>query len=121
MSKMMAAVLAGLLCVSLAQAKEAKPGEQAAAPTPKISESLIKKMRDCRAQAKAKKLQGDAHTIFVSRCLDGSDARPRIAALKKAEAARIRRENCIKSVIARQLKGEEAKQFLSKCEKGDKG
>lgn len=117
MRKFVIAVLAGLLCVSVAQAQDKQPGEKAAAP-PKISEALIKKMRDCRTQARNKALQGDARKIFVSRCIDGSDAAPRIAAARAAEQARIKRENCIKSAAARQLKGEELKEFLSKCRKG---
>jgi hypothetical protein len=119
MHKLMIAVLAGLLCVSAAQAQDKQPGEKAATHAPpKISSALIKKMRDCRKQAENKKLQGDARTLFVSRCIDGSDAAPRIAAARAAEQAREKREKCVKIAAARQLKGEELKKFLSKCRKG---
>ncbi|MBE0620202.1 MAG: hypothetical protein IH605_06390 [Burkholderiales bacterium] len=119
MHKMLIAVLAGLLCLSVAQAQDKKSDEKAAKPTPpKVSSTLIKRMRDCRKEALDKKLQGDARTLFVSRCIDGSDAAPRIAAAKAAEKKRKKRELCLKTAMARELRGEELKKFLSECQKG---
>jgi len=118
MHKMMAALLAGLLCASLAQAGEGKAGENAAPPAPpKVPKEQMQRMRDCRAQAKQKALQGDERTIFVSRCIDGSDARPRIAAYRAEEKARQKREKCFKTAMARELKGKEFEKFLDKCSK----
>jgi hypothetical protein len=79
---------------------------------------MMKKMRDCRKQAENKKLQGDARTLFVSRCIDGSDAAPRIAAARAAERATAKREKCVKKAVARELKGEALKKFLGECGKG---
>ncbi len=119
MHKIVAAVLAGLMCVSVAQAQDKKPGGKAATPAPpKISDALIRKMRDCRTEAEKKQLQGDQRKQFVSRCIDGSDAAPRIAAARAAEQARERREKCIKIAVAREIKGDELKKFLSGCQKG---
>jgi len=119
MHKMMAALLAGLLCASLAQAGDGKAGEQAATPAPpKPTQALMKRMRDCRTEAKKKQLKGDERTIWVSRCIDGSDARPRIAAYKKAEKARKLRAECFKKAMAKELKGKEFEKFLTKCRKG---
>ncbi len=119
MHKMLVAVLAGLLCVSVAQAQDKKPGEKSAKPAPqKVSSALMKRMRDCRKDALDKKLHGDARTLFVSRCIDGSDAAPRIAAAKAAEKKRKKRELCFTTAKARELRGEELKKFLSECTKG---
>ena len=118
MHKMMAALLAGLLCASVAQAGDAKPGEKAATPTPpKVTKALMQRMRDCRVQAKKKALKGDERTIWVSRCIDGSDARPRIAAYKAEEKARQKREKCFETAMARELKGDEFEKFLRECRK----
>lgn len=119
MRKIMAAILAGLLCASVAQAQGNKRGEKVATPAPpKISQALIKKMRDCRKEAKKKALKGDERTLWVSRCIDGSDAAPRIAAGKAAEKARIRRETCVKTAMVRKLAGDELRKFLTKCQQG---
>lgn len=118
MRKIMAAILAGLLCASV-QAQGNKPGEKAAAPAPpKVSQALIKKMRDCRKKTREKGLEGDERTLFLSRCIDGSDAAPRIAAGKAAEKARIRRETCVKTAMVRKLAGDELSKFLTKCQQG---
>ena len=119
MHKMMAALLAGLLCASVAQAGDGKAGEKAATPAPpKVTQALMKKMRDCRTEAKKKQLKGDERTIWVSRCIDGSDARPRIAAYKREEEARKKREQCFKKAMAYELKGDKFEKFLAECRKG---
>jgi hypothetical protein len=119
MHKLITVVFAGLLCISVAQAQDKKPDKKATTPAaPKISDALIKKMRDCRANAEKKQLVGDERKLFVSRCIDGSDAAPRIAAAKAEERAREKSATCIKTAMARGLKGEERKKFLSGCQKG---
>jgi len=118
MRKMMAAVSAGLLCLSVAHAQDTKSGEKAAtAAPPKVSSALIEKIRGCQTQAEKKHLKGDERKIFVSRCIDGSDAAPRIAAARAMDKAREKRARCIKLANARQLRGEERKKFLSECPK----
>ncbi|HUX24685.1 MAG TPA: PsiF family protein [Burkholderiales bacterium] len=70
MSKLIAALAAGLFCVSVAQAQEKKPMEKPAAPaaakklTPQQS-----RMRACNKEAKEKKLKGAERKKFMSGCL----------------------------------------------------
>jgi len=70
MSKLIAALAAGLFCVSVAQAQDKKPMEKPAAPaaakklTPQQS-----KMRACNKEAREKKLKGAERKKFMSGCL----------------------------------------------------
>ena len=114
MHKMTTVVLAALLCVSVAQAQDKKSGEKAAA-SPKISKALIKKITDCQKEAKTKKLKGDPRKLFVSRCIDGKDAAPRLAAAKAAEEKREKKRSCINKVKLRVPKGEEREKALKAC------
>ncbi len=72
MSKLIAALAAGLFCVSVAQAQDKKPAEKPAAPaavkklTPQQS-----KMSACNKDAKVKKLKGEERKKFMSACLKG--------------------------------------------------
>ena len=72
MHKLTAALVAGLFCLSVAQAQDKKPAEKAAAPaaekkiTPQRS-----KMGDCNKEAADKKLKGDERKKFMSTCLKG--------------------------------------------------
>ena len=59
MSKLMAALVAGLFCVSVAQAQDKKPTDQK------------QKMNYCNKEAGAKKLKGDERKKFMSECLKG--------------------------------------------------
>ncbi len=72
MSKLMAALVAGLLCVSAAQAQDKKPAEKSAAPAAakKVSPQQSK-MRVCSKEAKGKKLKGEERKKFMSACLKG--------------------------------------------------
>ena len=72
MSKLMAALAAGLFCVSVAQAQDKKPADKPAAPAAeKAMSAQQSKMGDCNKQAKEKKLAGDARKKFMSECLKG--------------------------------------------------
>jgi len=72
MSKLMAALVAGLFCVSVAQAQEKKPADKSAAPAAeKKMSAQHSKMGDCNKEAKEKKLAGDERKKFMSGCLKG--------------------------------------------------
>ena len=72
MSKLMAALVAGLFCVSVAQAQDKKPAEKstATAAAKKVSPQQSK-MRACNKEAKEKKLKGEERKKFMSACLKG--------------------------------------------------
>ena len=59
MSKLTAALMAGLFCVSVAQAQDKKPVDQK------------QKMSYCNKEAAAKKLKGEERKKFMSACLKG--------------------------------------------------
>ena len=59
MSKLIAALVAGLFCVSVAQAQDKKPVDQK------------QKMSYCNKEAGANKLKGDERKKFMSACLKG--------------------------------------------------
>jgi len=72
MSKLMAALVAGLFCVSVAQAQEKKPADKSAPPAAeKKMGAQQSKMGDCNKEAKEKKLSGDERKKFMSGCLKG--------------------------------------------------
>ena len=72
MSKLMAALVAGMFCVSVAQAQDKKPAEKPAAPAAeKKMTAQQSKMGDCNKEAKEKKLAGDERKKFMSECLKG--------------------------------------------------
>jgi hypothetical protein len=72
MSKLMAALVAGLFCVSVAQAQDKKPADTPAAPAAeKKMRAQQSKMGDCNKEAKEKKLAGDERKKFMSNCLKG--------------------------------------------------
>ena len=72
MSKLMAALVAGLFCVSVAQAQEKKPADKSAPPAAeKKMGAQQSKMGDCNKEAKEKKLAGDERKKFMSGCLKG--------------------------------------------------
>jgi psiF repeat len=72
MSRLIAALAAGLFCVSVAQAQDKKPMEKPAAPAAvkKLTPQQLK-MRSCNKQAKEKKLKGPERKKFMSTCLKG--------------------------------------------------
>src|SRR5450759_1994642 len=72
MSKLMAALVAGLFCVSVAQAQDKKPADKPAAPAAeKKMGAQQSKMGDCNKAAKEKKLAGDERKKFMIACLKG--------------------------------------------------
>lgn len=70
MSKLIAALAAGLLCVSVTQAQVKKPMQKPAAPVAekKLTPQQLR-MRSCNKQAKEKKLKGAERRKFMSGCL----------------------------------------------------
>ncbi|MCX7142398.1 MAG: PsiF family protein [Proteobacteria bacterium] len=120
MSKLMAVLVAGLFCVSVAQAQDKKPAEKAAAPAAeKKMTAQQSKMGDCNKEAKEKKLAGDERKKFMSGCLKGGagDAAPQAAAGKPTDQNQ-KMGYCNKEAGAKQLKGDERKKFMSECLKG---
>ncbi|MBE0627220.1 MAG: hypothetical protein IH606_20670 [Burkholderiales bacterium] len=134
-SKLTAALLAGMFCLSVAQAQDKKPADKAAAPAAqKQSSAQQNKMADCNNEAGAKQLKGDERKQFMSSCLKGADSAPKTAAEKpaaakaaaeKPAAAKVAAEKpadqkqkmgfCNKEAGAKQLKGGERKKFMSEC------
>jgi uncharacterized protein HemX len=72
MNKLMAALAAGLFCVSVAQAQDKKPADRPAAPAAqKKATAQQSKMAHCNKEAGAKQLKGDERKKFMSGCLKG--------------------------------------------------
>ncbi len=77
MSKLMAALVAGLFCVSMAQAQDKKPADRSAAPQVAGAPAKAKpteqkqKMAYCNKEAGAKKLKSAERKKFMSECLKG--------------------------------------------------
>lgn len=118
MNKLMAALVAGVFCVSVAQAQDKKPAEKAAAPVAEKKMSAQQsRMGDCNKEAKEKKLAGEERKKFMSGCLKGGDAAPQAAAGKPADQKQ-KMGFCNKEAGAKKLKGDERKKFLSECLKG---
>ena len=124
MSKLLAAIVAGLFCVSMAQAQDKKPAEKSAPPAAEKKMSAQQsRMGDCNKEAKEKKLAGDARKKFMSSCLKGGDAAPAAAAAAPAAAGKPADQKqkmgyCNKEAGAKKLKGDERKKFMSECLKG---
>jgi psiF repeat len=118
MSKLMAALLAGVFCVSVAQAQDKKPVDKPAAPaTEKAMGAQQSKMGDCNKEAGEKKLAGDERKKFMSGCLKGGAAATETAAAKPADQKQ-KMGFCNKEAGAKQLKADERKKFMSECLKG---
>jgi hypothetical protein len=124
MNKLMAALVASLFCLSVAQAQDKKPAEKPAAPAAeKKVGAQQSKMGDCNKEAKEKKLAGEARKKFMSSCLKGGDAAPAAAAPAAKAAGKPTEQKqkmgyCNKEAGAKKLKGEERKKFMSECLKG---
>ena len=70
MSKLIAALAAGLFCLSVAQAQDKRPMEKPAAPAAaKKLTPQQQRMRACNKEAKEKKLKGAERKKFMSGCL----------------------------------------------------
>jgi hypothetical protein len=118
MNKLMAALVAGLFCVSVAHAQDKKPAEKAAAPAAeKKMTAQQNKMGDCNKEAKDKKLAGDERKKFMSSCLKGGDAAPPAAAAKPT-GQKQKMGYCNKEAKEKKLAGDERKKFMSNCLKG---
>jgi hypothetical protein len=120
MNKLIAALVAGLLCVSVAQAQDKKPADKAAAPAAETPMSAQQgKMGDCNKEAAANKLRGDARKKFMSGCLKGggSAAVPEAASAKPTDQKQ-KMSYCNKEAAANHLKGDARKKFMSECLKG---
>jgi hypothetical protein len=121
MNKLMAALVAGLFCVSVAQAQDKKPAEKSAAPAAeKKMGAQQSRMGDCNREAKEKKLAGEARKKFMSSCLKGggAEAAPAAAAADKPKDQKHRMGYCNKEAGAKKLKSDERKKFMSECLKG---
>ena len=120
MNKLMAALVAGLFCLSVAQAQDKKPADKAAAPAAeKKMTAQQSKMGDCNKEAADKKLKGEERKKFMSECLKGGEAAaPAAPAAAKPADQKQKMAYCNKEAGAKQLKGEERKKFMSECLKG---
>jgi hypothetical protein len=115
MSKLIAAMVAGLFCVSVAQAQDKKPADKAAVPAAERPMSAQQsRMGDCNKDAAEKKLSGDERKKFMSGCLKGGAAAPGAAAAKPT-GQQEKMGFCNKEAGAKQLKGDERKKFMSEC------
>ncbi|TSA18833.1 MAG: phosphate starvation-inducible protein [Betaproteobacteria bacterium] len=111
----MAALVAGLFCVSVAQAQDKKPVEKSAPPAAeKKMTTQQNKMGECNKEAKEKKLGGSERKKFMSECLKGGSAAVPAAAVKPTEQKQ-KMGYCNKEAATRQLKGDERKKFMSEC------
>jgi len=118
MSKLTAALVAGLFCVSVAQAQERKPADKPAAPAAeKAKTAQQNKMGDCNKEAAQKKLSGEERKRFMSACLKGADAAPQAAAAEPT-VQKEKMRYCNKTAAARELSGEQRNKFMSECLKG---
>jgi hypothetical protein len=115
MNKLMAAMVAGLFCVSVVHAQDKKPADKPAAPAAeKTMGTQQSKMGDCNKEAGEKKLAGDGRKKFMSGCLKGGAAAPEAVAAKPANQQE-KMGFCNKEAGAKQLKGDERKKFMSEC------
>jgi len=114
MSKLIAAMVAGLFCISVAQAQDKKPADKPAAPAAEKSMSAQQsKMGDCNKEAAERKLAGDERKKFMSGCLKGGGAAPAVATKPVSQQEKM--GLCNKEAGAKQLKGDERKKFMSEC------
>ncbi|MBE0613417.1 MAG: PsiF repeat-containing protein [Burkholderiales bacterium] len=124
MNKLMAVLMAGVFCVSVAQAEDKKPAEKSAPPAAeKKMGAQQSKMGDCNKEAKAKDLKGDERKKFMSGCLKGGNVAAEAVPAKPAAAAKPADQKqkmgyCNKEAGAKKLKGDERKKFMSECLKG---
>ena len=123
MNKLMAALVASLVCLSVAQAQDKKPVEKSAMPAAEKKMSAQQsRMGDCSREAKEKKLAGAERKKFMSNCLKSGGAAPQAATDKPAQAKPTNQKQkmgaCSKEAGAKKLKGEERKKFMSECLKG---
>ena len=106
-------------------------GTALAADETKPRSPQAQRMADCSAEARDKKLSGDARKEFMSTCLRGPASRE--GAGKKADVTHRsksadggtptqgeRMKTCNQDATAKSLHGDERKQFMSLCLKADK-
>jgi hypothetical protein len=70
------------------------------------------RMKDCNAQAKSKKLSGDARKDFMSSCLRGESSAGGLSSQQQ------KMQTCNRQAAAKNLKGEERKGFMKECLSG---
>jgi len=113
MKSLLALTLAGAFAVvapmSLAQtpAPATAPAAKSTAPAAPAANSQQERMKECNAKAEGKK--GDDRKQFMSSCLSGKEAEPKMTQQEKMTA-------CNKK--AGDMKGDERKKFMSTCLKG---
>jgi len=107
---MIAAILAGLVCVPAAQAQDKKPGQNAAT---KIPQAQIDKMRNCRTTAEKKQLKGEARKDFVRNCIYDGKPPPKVALPK--QSVHPTSGHCKRQAAAKELKGKERAKFIKDC------
>jgi len=86
------------------------------------------RMTECNAEAAEKKLAGDARKQFMSECLKShaahEDASATAAASKSAEGKHNgqaeKMKTCNQEAAVKGLHGDERRQFMSQCLKGEK-
>ncbi len=118
MSRLMAALVAGLFCVSVAQAQDKKPADKPAAAEKAMS-AQQSRMGDCNKEAKERKLAGDERKKFMSACLKGGGAAaPAQASAAKPADQKQKMGYCNKEAKDKKLAGDERKKFMSECLKG---
>ena len=72
------------------------------------------KMASCNADAKTKKLEGDARKKFMSECLSADKKGP--SAAQKAQQDKMK--SCNADAKAKKVEGDARKKFMSECLKG---
>ena len=108
----MKSLVTALCCLSLAASPLAFAQEKKD-PSP-AQKKQQERMKDCNAQAKTKKMEGDARKAFMSSCLKGETT----AKGDKMTGQQSKMAACNKDAADRKLKGDERKKFMSGCLKG---
>lgn len=105
--KLALALCLAFACAPLAVAQDTKDAKKEPSAAQKKQQA---RMKDCNAQAGAKKLEGEERKKFMSGCLKGES--------EKMSAQQARMKDCNKQASGKKMKGEERKQFMSACLKG---
>ena len=102
-------LMAGVVCMSAAQAQDKKAAEKSA-PTQQD------RMASCNQNAKQKNLAGDARKSFMKDCLSG---KPAVAAsVPQMTSQQQKMAKCNSTAKSKELAGAERQAFMSSCLKG---
>jgi hypothetical protein len=102
-------LMAGVVCMSAAQAQDKKATEKQA-PTQQD------RMASCNQNAKEKNLTGDARMNFMKVCLSG---KPAVAAsVPQMTSQQQKMAKCNSTAKSKELAGTEREAFMSSCLKG---